>query len=1131
MRELIKSMLSFSWAMSLFGFKQFGNALSIASPGQAENDAVRSLDSIVNSAEQQMGEVAKGAFMAGDRFQRSAMDLIFGGVPSAPPDSRPSSNAASRNQSSEPGKPGSAPSIPKPHAGRLNVTSFVVIGEGLAAGMGDFTLSDGSQTASFPAWMARQMGAAFEQLLIQPPGVSDPLGFSPLPVRVPAPMQTSVLDRLPPTPVSNLSIPSFRITDAVNLRPSEPLIHRNDAKQTLANLVLGIIPMSRGEADRPTAIERALQLKPTFALIELGYFEALEAAIKADVTLLPEVDRLRSDFGHMLTSLKQAGADVLVLTIPDPLDTAYFSTIESAAKTLRIPPEFLVDEYRLNASDLLTANGLNEIGYQIFANALEPLPWGSTLSAETALEVRQRVSELNAGISSLGRQHDAPVYDLQAFFRRVASAGVSVGSRRLIGEYLGGFYSLNGYYPGETGHALIANELLHLLNKTYGADFPQIDLRAVLAEDPVANYRPANGPAWTSSQLQSLPRGTTGTASVHAPQGAGERARESPRTGGWEELEPAGQAPPLPLRLPPDLGQVLPLNKSASYFGDGIAPLNCRDQQGIQWGSCGSLLFGGLAMVDSHLTGSIRIKFSPPANNLTQFQVSFLDGFVGDDAVLVTPQFFKMAFQQSRVDEVQGQVSSGTLNLATGEVSDLKIYARYSSTALFALVSVNPTFPKQPLSFPGQYGSAWAKFEQRSDGKLDFTFYGSTFVPLGKDILWPLNFTGPSHQFATIPAAGTVMHPHLSLSTKGPPESEGANCLDIPFNTIQELTLFTHNSAFGDAFTLQAPELGGPAKGRSHVLGRAQIQFGGRCGDSVPIAVSGLTAGGIFAPLEESPITQVFPGRLYHGPHGFNEFLRFPLRTYSLDDLAIIDDPFDIAVGAVSLKTGRLLNEMLHRGFINQDLIFALLRVEPRTPKDSFFFRGPAKIERGANGHLVYRFQGIVHIPYPEGFFFPSPNLTTGFPVGADSALDPFLWIHAIEDDERANVIKRGEARNVLSSSGELFSYSFAIPADPARHQASFEYENHSQKGRFRLHSLSWVGFGNSGTGQPAAAEYDTVTFTGFGIWSKDGVERLLQASVQISTSPDKPYVGIQIDSADVSDVNTKPENEKDALP
>jgi hypothetical protein len=1138
MRDFIKSTLRFSWAMSLFGVQQLENIVEDSS-GQ-NNKTATAFDSVTQATEKQLDGNIKNAFNAGDQLQSGMVDMMFGALPAGQrqpqPPASPTTPVGNQPSQAPPASSVNTTTAPHPvYSGRLNTSTFVVLGEGLAAGMGDFTLSDVTQVDSFPAQMARQMQAQFPQPLIQPPGICNPVGFTELPVIVPVPTQTSVLDQLPPTPVNNLSVPGYRLADALNLRPAQPLVQRHDTKQTAANLILGMIPIAYGEAGQlPTQLECAVKRQPTFTIVELGYYEALEAAVKADLSQLPNVNSFCADYEKLLTSLKDSGAEVLVLTIPDPYDTAHFSATNLAAKILKLDSAILLSEYNLKADDLITANGLNEIGFQLFSKKIGPLPDGCVLSAEVASEISCRVNELNEALTSLAQRQGAIVYDLHAFLRRVRNEGIAIGSRRLTAEYLGGFYSLNGYYPGATGYALIANELLHQLNIAYGSDFRQIDLQTMMQNDPVAAYRQAEGPDWTASQLPH-PQPQRAEPESRGFTASGPLAVASAASGqtitGWEELRQPQGISPRALQLPPGLEQVLPLSKSASYFGDGIAPLNCRDPQGIQWGSCGQLLFGGLAMVDSHLSGNLHIRFTPPENNLTRFEVSFLDGFAGDDSVLMAPQFFKMAFQQSRVDNVPGLVSSGALNLATGEVSDLKIYARYSSTALSALVSVNPTFPRQPLGFPGPYGSAWAQFEQRPDGLLDFTFYGSTYVPLGNNIRWPLNFFSATQQFATIPASGTVMHPHLQLSTKEPEMSAQARCPEIPFNTMQELTLFTHNSSFGDAFTLDSAELGGHATGRSHVLGRAMIQFGDRCGNSVPVAVSLLNAGGVMAEMPASPITQVFPGRLYPGPHGFDEFLRFPLRTYSLDDLAIIDDPFDISIGAVDLGTGRFLNQLLHRGFINQDLIFALLRVEPRTPKDSFFFRGLAALEKSAKGQLIFRYEGEVHIPYPEGFLFPTPNLTTGIVIGPNSALDPFLWIHAIQDGDAPRAIKEGSARDVLASTGERFSYSYKIPSDTAHHKASFEYENHTQQGKFRMHSLAWVGFSHSGGSGRQSGEYDTVTFTGFGVWSKDGSHTVQQATVQISTSPQRPYVGIQIDAGNVSNVNTKPTNIKDAMP
>jgi len=1070
----------------------------------------------------------------------------------------PSSSGSAPNRipdSNAPSGPSAASSRIPVSSGRLNTSRFVVLGEGLAAGVDDFSLNTESQVWSFPAQMARQMSADFSQRLIQAPGIGNFVGYASLAVRVPAPMQSTVIEQLPPQPVSNLSVPEFRLEDALALRPVQPLIHRNNVKQTGVNLVWGILPIAQGQQSLPTQVEYALNQSPSFVIVELGYYEALEAAVNGDPDRLPGSDQFISRYSELLSRVKRSGAEILVLNVPNPLDTAYFSSLDVAARIIKVEPSFLSARYGISADDLITANGLNEISFQIFAKSLRALPPDSTLSSSSARAITQRIDELNQALGRLAEQNGVVLYDLAALFRRLASQGYPAGARTLTREYLGGFYLLNGYYPGPTGQAIIANEILGLLNATYGAAFPLIDLSAVAATDPTAASRQAQGPNWPSNELEQLPFNSTYELDNFPSGGQEARDNHFSVNANWGQLAPVTPPAPskLPLQLPPGLEQVLPLSTAASYFGDGISALNVRNPQQAFYGSTGNLIFGGLAMVDSHLSGSIKIKFTPPANNVSHFEISFIGGGLsGVDSVLVAPQFFKMGFRENRVDEVPGLISSGDLNLETGEVGNLTVYARYISTALQALIDVNPNFPKGPgLPYPvivfknpppsncppptaeqkQIYASASAQFEQRSDGKLDFTFYGSMFVPLGPTTIWPLNFVGPSRQFATIASAGTVMHPHLHLSTRDPESSGEDFSQSIPFNTIQEFTLFTHNSAFGDAFTLSSPVVGGPAKGRSHLLGRLQIQFGPRTQNSVPLAVSAVPPGGIMAPVPDSPIAQSFPSRLSAGPQGFNEFLRFPLRTYPLDDLSIIDDPFDISVGALDLSTGRLLNSLLHRSFISQDLIFALLRVEPCTPQSSFFFQGPAVIVRGPRNQKVFRFQGIVHIPYPPGLKFPNPDFSTGFPVSGFSALDPFLWFHAIQNGAASGVIKQGGASHVRASTGDEFSYKYLIPSDPRQTAAVFEYENHSQQGSFRMHSLAWVDFINSGTSLNHDEPYDTVTFSGFGVWRKDGTQTLQQVAVQISTSSEKPYVGIQVADGDVSNVNTKPQNEQTALP
>ncbi|HEV2845401.1 MAG TPA: hypothetical protein VG477_11190, partial [Thermoanaerobaculia bacterium] len=115
------------------------------------------------------------------------------------------------------------------------------------------------------------------------------------------------------------------------------------------------------------------------------------------------------------------------------------------------------------------------------------------------------------------------------------------------------------------------------------------------------------------------------------------------------------------------------------------------------------------------------------------------------------------------------------------------------------------------------------------------------------------------------------------------------------------------------------------------------------------------------------------------------------------------------------------------------------------------------------------------------------------------------------------------------ASTGDEFSYKYSIPADPAKGEAFFEYTDHIQKGTFRLHTLSWVSFLHSM--KSTTGKYDTVTFAGYGTWSRDGGRTPHPVTVQIAHPPGPSYVSIQIGAAQISNVNTKPVNEKDALP
>jgi hypothetical protein len=1122
MRDLIRSMVNLSVAMPLLAMKQAGQLWR----GRGSTDSLSGdLDSLTDAVSGQLEGTAKDVFEGGERLQSQ----IFGGAEArTPAEAAPERAETEKSLEREP---------VEGRSGDLDLRSFVVLGEGLAAGFGDFSLAEEYQRESFPAQLARQMGASLSQPRIESPGLGDAPGFQPLPVMVPALMQTTALSDFPPAGAPrNLALPGYRVADALSLRPGAPIVHQEDARQTLANLVLGLPGLLNGVSEElPTQLEQAVAHQPTLALVALGFTEVLKAAVAGRPDEIPTAEAFRGDYEKLVSKLAGTGSRVLLLTIPDPIDTAYFSSLDSAAANLRVTPSILAGAFGLDNDDVVSVPALMEMGCQLLSETIGPLPDGGILKGSVGAEIGERVRSLNDAIRAVAQQHNAEVFDLAALYKKVAADGVMVCGRRLSADFLGGFYLLNGYYPGATGHAVIANAILEQLNRDHGASFRSIDLESVRRRDPAAGHRPAGGPVLSGKQLRAAAgAGVTEVANrrADAPASTARRSAKGQAKGAARSHAQPGAR----LELPPGHEQTLPLAKTASYFGDSIRAAHCRNENEQVFGSGREQLFGGLAMVDSHLSGEIHIRFGEPKDDVTHFEVRHgkLDG---DNGTLTAPQFFKLPALRNQVSDDAKLVSSGDLNLATGEVTNLKYAVGFFNTALLALMRVNPKLPVAAMEFPGLYGSADAKFEQRADGLLDFTFYGTTFLPLGgaiegDPVRFPLPLAGPSLEFASITAPGTSLHPHLHLSTKEPePAPDPALVPEIPVNTVREYTIFTRQTSFGDKFTLHSPELAGDPTGRSHLLGRVQVQFGPASGDSVPVAISCLNPGGMLTEPTPSPLADVFPGRLPPSPVGHNEFLRFATRTYYLDALTCIDDPFDLSVGNVSRASGRLLSDLLHRALIGQNLFYALIRVEPRTPKSSFFFRGPAHFEKGKDGRSVLRFAGQVKVPYPEGYLFPSPDMAKGVVIGPHSQLDPFYWIQAMQHDRATDAVLSGSASNVVSSAHEQFSYKYEIGGDPARTKPVFEYTNHTVDGVFRLKSLAWVGFSNSRGAGREGGGYDTVSLTGFGTWSRDETGGLHLVSAQICEAATAPYVSIQIGGGRVSNVNTKPPKLDDVRP
>jgi hypothetical protein len=77
MREFIKSVNSYSWAVSLFGLKQMENMLSPRYRGEDRGPATKAMDEVNTAVRRQFGPTLESIFRTGDALQRWTTDATL----------------------------------------------------------------------------------------------------------------------------------------------------------------------------------------------------------------------------------------------------------------------------------------------------------------------------------------------------------------------------------------------------------------------------------------------------------------------------------------------------------------------------------------------------------------------------------------------------------------------------------------------------------------------------------------------------------------------------------------------------------------------------------------------------------------------------------------------------------------------------------------------------------------------------------------------------------------------------------------------------------------------------------------------------------------------------------------------
>ena len=91
-------------------------------------------------------------------------------------------------------------------------------------------------------------------------------------------------------------------------------------------------------------------------------------------------------------------------------------------------------------------------------------------------EIATATSDFNETIQNLAAQSDVAFFDVNTFFRGVAEVGFQAGSAFMTADYVtGGTFSLDGIHPSPRGNAVVANQMIGIINEKYGSTIPKVN--------------------------------------------------------------------------------------------------------------------------------------------------------------------------------------------------------------------------------------------------------------------------------------------------------------------------------------------------------------------------------------------------------------------------------------------------------------------------------------------------------------------------------------------------------------------------------------------------------------------------------------------------------------------------------
>ncbi|MBL7923125.1 MAG: hypothetical protein JNL88_02905 [Bacteroidia bacterium] len=416
---------------------------------------------------------------------------------------------------------------PKYTAGDADFSRYVALGNSLAAGYMDNALTLEGQLSSYPALLASRFklvgGGSFNQPYVHP---GNGFGFDFFTQTAvgkvilvnaqnclgQADIEVKELSGNPADkdwignkgPFNNMGVPGAKSYNLFSQIFGKGGAAGNPYFFRMASDTGGASGLSS------TVIGDAALVNPTFFTLWIGGNDVLwYATAGGEPNGIPffeitPVSTFEAAIDTIVRALTAGGAKGLIANVPDIADIPYFITIpynglqltaaEAVALNAVSPPGI---SFQAGANAFVVSNPGGGTIRQIREGELlllsisqdsllcgglgtpqKPIPSRYVLDSTEVQNIRQATLAYNSKLRNAATAKNLAYADMFTFFKTFTSGFQFNGASYTTAYIQGGAFSLDGIHPNSRGYAIIANEMIRVINARYNSNLPPVDVNA-----------------------------------------------------------------------------------------------------------------------------------------------------------------------------------------------------------------------------------------------------------------------------------------------------------------------------------------------------------------------------------------------------------------------------------------------------------------------------------------------------------------------------------------------------------------------------------------------------------------------------------------------------------------------------